>query len=297
MDDILKLVTLLGAVVALLKGALDILKEYRAAAGAPGSMWARPRFKVAMGLVFLGLFVGVGVALLREGRIEHHLYVKIWNVAFDEKGSLLAAQEFRHVGGSDLPEKTIQEMAAWVIEALDVQEWDEETKKVKVKVHVPADLTQERIVVETLPVVDLEKHLYVFEGEDKFRRKTELTEVNLGDLRRDFVLSFHKYGDIYTMDVVWGKETFREFELMTQPARTRIGIEPFMGEENLIATKLVGFLSDDTRIVIQGPDNLAKLRKEIEEKKRMIREQPWIQEQLRIDLGVDFILSGEYEQK
>lgn len=114
MDDMLKLVTLLGAVVALLKGTLEIIKEYRAAAGAPGSMWARPRFKVAAGLVFLGLFVVVGVALLREERIEHHLYLKIWNAAFDEKGSLRSAREFTHGGGSGLPENTVEEMTAFV---------------------------------------------------------------------------------------------------------------------------------------------------------------------------------------
>jgi hypothetical protein len=292
MDTLIQVITIAGGLVALVKGVLDLLKESREGSQAGEALWKRPRIRVGVALVV----VVAGVAWYASPRMVHVWSVQVWDVVLDQKGKVVFSREFVAKDGNGFSNAGLNEIAQWFAEQMRKRGVDLEQTGVKVRVRVPADLSNGRIELEATPPVAVDKHLVIVSGTGKARVRTTLSDETVRNLGRDFLLEIQPRGFVATqIRVKWGKALDKE--VTVTPSAVRIGVEKVSGGPGYLPAKLIEHLSKQPRFQIQSPKSLERLRKSIAEKMAMMARNPAIQMALRTDLGVDYIISGSYDRR
>lgn len=295
MDEFLKIIAIISGLLAIVKGGFDILKEYRSNSKALSTLWSRRRFRVAAGLTMGGIIAIIAAMWFITGRTAHTLTVQIWNISFDEKNSIVASERFTTLKSGNLPDELVKEVGQWIVDKIGPKN-ELPLNNIDISVHIPSDLSKDNIQIKTIPAVEVHKYLYVIEGQDKARIKTELDPEKLSGLNRDFYLEIRPVGySPIGINVTWGKAFNRSYTSRPKTKQLSVAIEEFTGEKNSFGIRLSDFLQSISGLQMHGPDSLANLRNLIDKNKALIASSPWIQMELRTSLELDYTISGRYE--
>lgn len=292
--DIGQLVALLTAVVALAKGALDLLKEYQANKATLSNLVRRRRFWVATALVLVGfgaLFVvaKVRISPTKTPQVLVTVTVQIWSVVEDHKHQLVHSKGF--AGGTDgvVTGQTARDIARWIKNSITPS--GDSTTSVTIHLHVPPDLSTDRLSIDAQPPGTVRTYFWVAGGNSKAR--LPLDEAALATLGRDFRLEIGRPGyETKAILVTWHQEVDTKFTLA--PQQISVGIEEFAGRDNALAVEIADSLAIYPRISVKTPDKLAVLRDTIAAEQALIATHPAVQVGLRSNLGLDFLVSGSY---
>lgn len=287
-DEILKILVLISGLLALAKGLLELFKEFHASK----TVLSR-RFFIWTTFALIGVTVLIVTTwLLTASPSQSVLTVEIWDVQQDQKHALVALQRFENPADVSLTDESIKEVGHWVTEQIE-KKYGLEDINVQVQVYIPADLNQENPDIKMTPQGSYEVYFYMVHEGRKVR--TPIEKNTLKYLGKDFFLEIKRPG--YSPEILtvrWGNVLDKNFTL--QPIKVSIGIEEFTGESNSVATRLMDYLIDNPQFTIKDPSTLNRLREEIEEEQAILAEYPWIQESIISSLGVDLIISGQYEK-
>ncbi|MBW1963208.1 MAG: hypothetical protein JRJ04_17350 [Deltaproteobacteria bacterium] len=296
MDALIKIMAVISGLLALIKGAFDIIREYRENAEALSGLWARPRFRIAAILTILGIIIIAAGLWFAVQQQDYTVTVQIWNVTHDQKQSVFASKSFPVSHRGRLAEQIYLDVSKWIIRQIRQTHNQSEPSSIGIDIYIPANLSDEKISVKTTPKTHLEMFLYIIQGSAKARARTRLNEHDLENLGKDFYIELNKTGySPALIKVKWGEALSRHLTLT--PNLIRIGIERFSGKDNLFAEKLTELLSAESRFQIMNPATLTALRKEIRDNRNIIASQPMVQMKLRTSLGLDFIISGTYQHE
>lgn len=291
-DEILKILVLISGLLALAKGLLELFKEFHASK----TVLSR-RFFIWTTLALIGVTVLiVTMWLLTASPSQSVLTVEIWSVQEDQKHAIVASQRFENPADVSLTDESIKEVGDWVTEQIE-KKHDLEDVNVQVQVYIPADLNQENMDIKMTPQGQgsYEVYLYMVHEGIKGRIRTPIEKNTLKNLGKDFFLEIKRPG--YSPEILtvrWGKVLDKNFTL--QPTKVSIGIEEFTGESNSVATRLKHYLVQNPQLRIKDPSTLKMLREKIKENQALLAEYPAIQMSFRTSLGVDWIISGQYEK-
>lgn len=295
MDELLKIIAVVTGLLALLKGVLDIVKDYRGKDENSPSLWHRRRFRIGAVLVSVGVIAIIATSWLVIGRSENVVTVQISEISsFDQPGSILASEKFTSIHRGGISNEMIQNASRWIVEQME-QRHNLHLEEIPVTIKIPDDLAKDDIQINTTAPVTLRNYLYLYGGGSKGRFLLEQSKQTLQDLRNDFSFEVSTAG--YTPAVVkvkWGEEMSKEILLKPQPIR--LGIKVFTGKENNFATKLSHTLTSNNRFSIMDPKNLERVREEIKQQYETLRKYPEAQMSIRT-IALDYMVSGNYERK
>jgi hypothetical protein len=255
-------------------------------------------FLVGGTIITLGAIVALGFLITTlsgetTGSGLAQLIVQIWDVEQDEKHAVVASQQFTDIAGSSLSEEELQRIGNWFVEQVR-RHYGRDAEQLLIRVHVPADLRNERLDIEVTPAGSYEAYFWsITDGRKSRIAVTASGEQVLAELGEDFFLEISRPGyESQTVRVEWGQQLDQSF--VVEPSPIRIGIEEFEGEDNFVATQLIDYLLADPRFTIKDPGTLEKLRAKIAEEKALIEKNPEVQIPIRTSLGVDLIISGRF---
>lgn len=217
------------------------------------------------------------------------LTLQLHEVAHDAKGRLLASRAFTGEAARGADDATTA-AAAWVVAELR-QRFDLDRPTATVRLRVPADPGAETISVEAVPPAAVSLSLV----EQGAKVRLPLDRAVLARFGRDFDLEIAVpgYGAVIRR-IVWGRAADESFTM--EPTPVRIGIERFEGDPSL-AVRLADALAGERRLALKPPATLARLRREIADQRAAIAAAPYIQTALRTALGLDVLVSGEYQAR
>jgi hypothetical protein len=222
----------------------------------------------------------------------YHLAVQIWDVEADEKHQIIAAREFTATSPGWTSSDALRGAGAWISDHLS-RTSGLQIEPVRGRLRVPADLQNERIAVEMNPAGAHQLYLYLVEATGKAR--VDLDPQTVASMGKDFYIELHRPGyQTLVEKVTWGQALDTEFSLA--PKKVAVGIDGFTGAGNGIAVLLATLLSSDDRLAIKDPATLETLRQRIREEKEVLAANPMAQMGIRTSLGVDYIITGYYDE-
>lgn len=219
------------------------------------------------------------------------LAASIWKVDLDTKGALVATREFPGAPG-DIPAASLNALADWVSSQLGLTE-RKDAPNIRLKVHIPADLTNQKPLIQRTPEGKMEILLWNIDGGGKLR--APLSWEMLKQMKRRFQLEIRIPGsEVALIEATPGEALNKEMELA--PATVSIGVEKFTGLGDGISERLCQQLGAKLLIKVVSPDMLETIRKEVGRHNEMIRTNPGAQLALR-SLGVDYVITGSVQSK
>src|ERR1022692_740143 len=215
------------------------------------------------------------------------LLASIWKVELDTKGALVATKEFPNMSGGGL-----KEFADWVASQLGLTAL-KDAPGIHLKVQIPADLKNQKPVIQRIPDGPMEVLLWDERGNAKGRSK--LTWEALKDMQTPFQLEIRIPGrEATVIEATPGMALAKEMELA--PATVSIGVERFAGLDDGMSAEVCSQLGSNALIKVVSPDILEAVRKEIEARRETMRAHPMVQMGIRA-MGVDYIISGSVQAK
>jgi hypothetical protein len=249
------------------------------------------RFLVASAVVLIGLILVVIAFSWASSLTPFTLTAQIWDVQQDEKHAIIASNQFTGVTSNGIPENTLQQMGTWIIGQIKVR-YDLNTTSIQLHVHVPADLSKDKLLIQTNPKLPVQTYFSVVEANSKSR--VPLDQEALSTLGRDFWLEANAPGyTTWSKHLNWSEDLDQDFIL--DPIPVSVGVEDFDGNSNSAAMWLTNYLSSYPRLEIKDPKTLEVLRGKIEKEKELLARNPMVQSSIRDSLGVDLVISGKYE--
>jgi hypothetical protein len=228
---------------------------------------------------------------LRDEPKSIALLASIWKVSLDTKGELVGTMEFSERANGVSP-ATLEKLGKWVSNQLGI-DLPTNAPKVRLKVMIPADLDNQKPIIERFPDGKMEILFWDLRGTGKSR--TPLTWEALKEMREPFQLEIRVPGrEAVVIQATNGTAFIKEMDLA--PATVNIGVEKFTGPDDGISQRVCSQLSANSLIRIVSPEMLEAVRKEIEADKEQLRRYPMAQMRIR-SLGVEYLISGSITAK
>lgn len=236
---------------------------------------------------------GLTGALAQDEKKPLTLLASIWKVELDTKGALLTTKEFA-AGSGHVSATSLEELAEWVSNQLGLTARDDVSPTaVRLKVQIPADLTNEKPIIQRIPDGKMDVLLWDVRGSGKSR--TPLTWEAVKEMQTPFQLEVRIPGRKPTViEATPGTALTKKIPL--EPTAVSIGVEKFAGLDDGITERVCNQLSANPLIKVVNPDMLEAVRKQMEVQKEEIRRHPMMQMSVR-SLGVDYIMSGSVQAK
>jgi hypothetical protein len=309
--DVISLVAgiigIIAGLLGLFKISLEIRKQLQEDKSLSELVSTR-RFRIALAIAIIGFALLIVAAWWATMQAPFVLTVEIRDVELDSAaaGKLIAINQFKGSVGNSIPNETLQQVGSWVIEQIE-QRYPHNKDGIEVQVHVPADLNRENLEIKTNPTVPLKKYFWIVEHDQnssisasKARipmDKISESEESLKNLDKDFYIEITSPGyESETTHVNWSEGQDKNITL--RPISLKIGIDEFKGDNGSVVAWLKGYLLSNSRLSleIKDPSTLKELREKIEENRAFIAAHPNIQSNFRTSLGIDLIISGNYEK-
>ncbi|HEX9988560.1 MAG TPA: hypothetical protein VGE45_08800 [Chloroflexia bacterium] len=285
------ILAIIASIVTISKGVIEALKEGEANKGLLRKLARNPWARLATGLAV----VGVGLLLWWGSKTPYVLNVVLWDVNLDERGSALASNQFRGRTDIGLSKEAYAEIGAWCEN--DIRNRLALTDEpVTAHIRIPADLAKEEIQVTMTP--DGPYDVYVTQVTNAGKVRWLLETVDLAQVGGDFELEIRRPGyEVKSISVSRQQQQPREQILTLKPVPVGVGFEKFEGTDNSVHVGLINYFTTRSRFTVKDPTTLERLRAKIEQEKAEIAMNPFIQQGIRTTLGVDFLISGTFEQK
>jgi hypothetical protein len=293
MGDFLKsfitVIGLIAGVVALVSGVLGIVREYRSNQAAVNGLIRSSRFWVATSVIVFGIAVLTVVLWRQASRSAFTLLVRVWDVEGDHRHRVVASKQFEGIEGTQIPDAVLQELRGWLEQQIGAHP---AINPVAARIHIPADWANDKITFE--PATSFDLYLVVIAGGGKAR--VRLPSLSLPpSLSGELYIEVSRAGyETQMIQVVRGQSQDKTLDL--KPVKVQVGVEEFQGEPNSIASWLVNYLAKDTTLEVKDPNSLHELQEEIHGNQALLAKNPGIQQALRTELGLNFIIGGSYEK-